>query len=80
MTTFLAVFLRPFVYFILFVVIVAPIIWVLNKIIPDGRIKFFLFKVRSGELATRRDKLLMIAAVILSYILLVGSIIYYFDI
>ena len=78
MTTFLAVALRPFVYLVLFALVVGPIVWVLNKIIPSGRIKFFLFKVRSGEFATRRDKIVMTLAVIISYVLFFGYVFYFF--
>jgi hypothetical protein len=53
----LAVFLKPFAYFVLFVLIVAPITWVLWRLIPDGRFKTSLFRVRDteGEWANLQD-------------------------
>ena len=72
----IAIIIRPLVYLLLFVLIVAPITWLLYKIIPDGKFKVFLFKIRSGEFATRRDKIIMTFAVILSYAFL-GSALYF---
>lgn len=75
MSTFwVAVALRPLFYAALFFLVLAPIIWVLNKVIPPGRVKTFLFKVRDGKLATTRDKVTMWVAVIGAYVLLFGSI------
>ena len=45
----LALLIKPLAYFVLFVLIVAPITWVLWRVIPDGRFKTFLFKVRDTE-------------------------------
>ena len=65
----IAILLRPIGFFILFVLVIAPISWLLYKIIPAGKLKVFLFKDRSGEQATRRDKVIMSVGVILTYVL-----------
>jgi hypothetical protein len=75
MTTALVVALRPLVSFLLFAVIVAPITWLLFRVIPDGRLKVLLFKVRTGEHASRRDKAIMTLAVIGAYLLLLLTIV-----
>lgn len=40
---FLAAIIRPFVFLFVFVGLVAPLTWLLYKIIPNGRIKVILF-------------------------------------
>jgi hypothetical protein len=75
MTTALVVALRPLVSFLLFAVIVAPITWLLFRVIPDGRLKVLLFKVRTGEHVSRRDKAIMTLAVIGAYLLLLLTIV-----
>jgi len=77
MTWLWAIALRPLVYFVLFVLVIAPITWLLYKIIPPGRFKIFLFKVRTGDHASRRDKLIITLAVIGFYILFFGSMGWY---
>jgi hypothetical protein len=37
-------FLRPFILLIFFMFIVYPITWLINKILPEGKIKRFLNK------------------------------------
>lgn len=64
--------------FVLFVFVVAPITWLLYKIIPNGRIMFLLFKVRSGKHASRRDKWVMTLAVFTFYLLMIGALALYF--
>jgi ABC-type sulfate transport system permease component len=71
-----AIVLRPLAYAVLFVIVLAPLIWLLYKIIPEGRLKVILFRVRSGVTATRLDKQVMVAAVILAY-LTIGSLVAY---
>ena len=75
-TTYIAILLRPIAYAIVFFFVLAPIIWVLNRLIPPGRVKTALFKVRSGALATKRDKVVMTLAVIGAYALLIGWVTY----
>lgn len=71
---FLAIALRPLAYLVLFAVAVAPMIWLPYRIIPDGKLKVFLFRVRSGPEATRRDKVLMTALVIGFYAALFAAV------
>jgi len=77
MTWLIAIVLRPLVFFILFVLVIAPITWVLYKIIPDGRWKGILFKIRTGEFASRRDKVIMSLAVLIFYIALLIFLAWY---
>jgi len=41
---YLAIILKPFIALALFAFVVYPIAWVINKIIPEGRVKNFLFR------------------------------------
>lgn len=41
---YLAFLLKPFIALALFALLVYPIAWVFNKIIPEGKIKRFLFR------------------------------------
>jgi hypothetical protein len=62
-----ALLLKPLIYAAFFVLVIAPLVWALNKLIPMSRLKVLLFKVRSGNGATRRDKGIMIAGVLCAY-------------
>jgi hypothetical protein len=73
-TTAIAIVLRPLFSFVFLAVVVAPIVWLLHKIIPNSRFKVILFRVRSGRYATRRDKVVMTLAVIAGYGLIVGFV------
>jgi hypothetical protein len=66
----LALILKPFFIFAFFGLLVAPISWVLFKLIPDGELKLILFKVRTGEFATTHDKVIMTIAVLAAYVFL----------
>lgn len=68
----LAAFLKPLVYFVLFVLVVAPITWVLWRLIPDAPLKVFLFQTRNteGEDAEPRDVAIMLVAALISFALL----------
>ena len=46
MTIFLATMIRPFLMLFLLACIVWPITWVINKYMPDSKLKRFLFKQR----------------------------------
>lgn len=39
-----AAFLRPFIAVVLLIVIVWPIKWLINKVMPDSKLKRFLFR------------------------------------
>lgn len=67
-----AVLLKPFAAFVFMALIVAPISWFLFKLIPDGKLKIFLFRVRTGPDARPKDKRIMTIAVIIGYALLIG--------
>lgn len=43
---YLAFFLKPFIALALFAFLVYPIMWVLDKLIPDCKVKRFLYKRR----------------------------------
>jgi len=66
----LGILLRPLFLILLFVLVVAPVSWLLYRIIPPGRLKVTLFKVRTGNVASRRDKVIMTLAVLGSYLIL----------
>lgn len=70
----LAILLRPIAGFILMVMIVLPIEWLLFQVFPRGRVKVMLFRNRTGEHATRRDKVVMAIAVVMAYALLIAFI------
>ena len=65
----LAILLRPVAMFILMVAIVLPIEWVLFRLFPNGRLKVILFRNRTGGHASPRDKGVMVAGVVISYVL-----------
>lgn len=66
----IAVILKPLGILLLFVAIVYPLRNVLARAIPEGRVKQFLYRERTRESASKRDKKIMTLAVILSYVLL----------
>ena len=65
----LAILFRPLFMLIAMAAIVLPIEWVLFQVFPTGRLKVMLFRNRTGPRATRRDKRVMIAATLLTYVL-----------
>ena len=67
----LAILLRPLFNLLVMFLVVAPLAWLLYQLIPDGRAKVFLFKVRSGKDASRRDKVIMTLGVVAGYALLI---------
>jgi hypothetical protein len=62
-----AILLRPILAPIFLFVIVAPIAWFAYQLFPAGRLKVFLFRVRTGPNATRRDKWVMTVALMIAY-------------
>ena len=68
----IAILIRPLFYFVLYVLVLAPLIWLLYRIFPEGRLKIVLFKMRSGSEATRRDKTVMALGVVAGYALLIS--------
>lgn len=70
----IAIMLRQPVLAILLVVVVWPMTWLLYKVIPNGRVKVMLFKVRTGKAAARRDKVVMTAAVVAGYAVLIAFV------
>ena len=68
----IAILIRPLAYFVLYVVVLAPLIWVLYRVFPEGRLKIALFKVRSGPSASRRDKVVMAIAGVAGYAVLIA--------
>lgn len=75
-TTEIPIVIRPLFNFVFLAVVVAPIVWLLYKIIPNSRFKVILFKVRSGGYATRRDKVVMTLGVIVGYALLIALMVW----
>jgi hypothetical protein len=71
----IALLVRPAVNLVLLALVVAPIVWVLYRIFPEGRVKVALFKVRKGPTATRRDDLVMAGGVMLAYVVL-GAVVW----
>ena len=67
----IAIILRPLANFLFFALVVLPIEWALFRLIPRGRLKVVLFKVRSGEQATPADKRLMTVASVAAIVLVV---------
>ena len=43
---YLAALLKPFIALALFAFLVYPVAWALDKLIPDGKVKRFLYKRR----------------------------------
>jgi len=72
-TTAIAAFLKPLIFPLFLMIVVAPIVWLLYKIIPTSRFKVFLFKVRgeSDSIETSKEKTI-------SRILLIGIIIAFY--
>ena len=50
-----ALLLKPIFGPLFLFLVVAPIAWLLYRLFPEGRLKTFLFRVRTGPHATRRD-------------------------
>jgi len=71
----MAILLRPLATILIFVTIVAPITWLLYKILPEGKWKFTLFKVRTGKFSTRRDKVMMTLVILGCYV--IGGLLLY---
>ena len=55
-SAFLAGLLKPLLVPAFHVLVVAPIVWILNRLFPPGRWKVVLFKERDGPDATEQDK------------------------
>ena len=70
----IAILIKPLAVPVFLAVAVWPIAWVLYRVIPESRLKVILFKVRSGNGATRRDKAVMCAGVVGGYALLLALI------
>ena len=70
----LAILLRPLVNLLVMFLVVAPLAWLFYQLIPDGRTKVFLFKVRSGKDASRRDRVIMTLGVVAGYAVLIGVV------
>jgi hypothetical protein len=71
----IALLIRPILNLVVLVLVIAPIVWLLYRIIPEGRVKVALFKVRKGPTATRRDDLVMAGGVVLAYVVL-GAVVW----
>lgn len=70
----IAIMLRQPALAILLMVVVWPVAWLLYRVIPNGRLKVVLFKVRTGKTAGRRDKVVMTAAVVAGYAVLIAFV------
>ena len=68
--------LKPLALLVLFALVVYPLRNVIARYLPDGRIKSFLYRERTKEYASTKDKVVMTAAVLASYALLFGLIAY----
>ena len=66
-----AILLKPLALPIFMFILVAPVVWLLFQVFPNGRLKVVLFKDRSGPGATRRDKVVMTLSVIGAYVVLI---------
>ena len=66
-----AILLKPIALPIFLFVVVAPVVWLLFRVFPNGRLKVMLFKDRSGPQATRRDKVVMTLSSIGAYVCLI---------
>jgi small-conductance mechanosensitive channel len=76
-TAAIAAFLKPLILPIFMFLVVAPIVWVLYKIIPNSRLKVFLFKVRgeADSVETPKEKTL---SRVLLYGIIVGFYVFIF--
>jgi hypothetical protein len=69
--------LKPLAMLVLFALVVYPLRNLIAKAIPDGKIKRFLYRERTRENATTKDKVIMTAAVIAFYVVFFGGMLYY---
>jgi hypothetical protein len=70
----IALLIRPAFNFLAMVLIVLPIEWVLFQVFPNGRLKVALFKHRTRDDATRRDKVIVTTAVVAGYLVLAALV------
>jgi hypothetical protein len=75
-STTLALLFRPLFNALLLVLIVWPIAWVLYRLFPQGRLKVFLFRERTGQHASTHDKCVMTVAVIAAYVVGFAGLLY----
>jgi hypothetical protein len=66
--------LKPVVLLVLFVLVVYPLRNTIARFLPDGWLRRFLYRERTRSEASGKDKAVMTAAVLLSYIALFGLI------
>ena len=52
----IAILTKPLVTWVFMGLVIYPIVWLLFRMIPDGRLKVTLFKVRDDAEATRHDR------------------------
>lgn len=76
MTWWLAILLKPVFAALFLLVLVAPVVWLLYRTIPNGKLKFTLFKVRDGVRATKHDKIVMSLAAIAAFAVLASFLIW----
>lgn len=72
-TAVIVAFLKPIVAPIFMMLIVAPIVWLLYKLIPNSRLKVFLFKIRGEKDSYEAPK-----EKVISRVLLIGIIIAFY--
>lgn len=75
----IATFLKPLVLPIFMVLVVAPIVWLLYKLIPNSRLKVFLFKIRgeANSLESPREKTLSRVLLVVILIAFYGFIFWF---
>lgn len=64
-TAAIAAFLKPLIVPIFMVLVVAPIVWLFYKLIPNSRFKVFLFKIRGEKDSVETPKEKVISRVLL---------------
>ncbi len=67
-----AIVIKPLVIGAFMALVVAPIVWLLYKLLPMSRSKVVLFKVRDGSEATRRDRIVHWVAAIAGNLIFFG--------
>lgn len=67
----ISLILKPFIALLVFALIVYPLRNVLARAIPAGRIKNFLYRERTRDTATKRDKWIMTLAVVFVFLALI---------
>lgn len=69
-STEIAILIKPLVAPVFYALVTAPIMWVLFRVIPNGKWKVVLFKVRDGPEATPHDRAVQLWAAIAANALL----------